>query len=143
LENDRFEAYRKKFYSYLEKKRLSRTSERFAVMREVYDYGGHFDVEMLYERLKQKKYHVSRTTLYHTLELLEECGLVCRFRPDSGGALYELAFGNAPHDHILLPESGECIEFSDSRMEEIVRSLEAEYHVRIKGRTVIFYAEQN
>lgn len=141
MDEDVFEEYRQIFYDYLEKKRLSRTSERFAVMREVYGSDGHFDVEMLYERLKQKKYHVSRTTLYHTLELLEDCGLVRRFRLNSGGAIYERVFCSAPHDHILLSDGKGCIEFSDPRIDDVIRSLEEEHHVRIKGRTIIFYAE--
>ena len=141
MEEGVFEEYRQIFYDYLEKKRLSRTSERFAVMREVYGSDGHFDVEMLYERLKQKKYHVSRTTLYHTLELLEDCGLVRRFRLNSGGAIYERVFCSAPHDHILLSDGKGCIEFSDPRIDDVIRSLEEEHHVSIKGRTIIFYAE--
>ena len=140
MDEDVFEEYRQIFYDYLEKKRLSRTSERFAVMREVYGSDGHVDVEMLYERLKQKKYHVSRTTLYHTLELLEDCGLVRRFRLNSGGAIYERVFCNAPHDHILLSDGKGCIEFSDPRIDDVIRSLEEEHHVRITGRSVLFYA---
>ena len=141
MEEDVFEEYRQIFYDYLEKKGLSRTSERFAVMREVYGSDGHFDVEMLYERLKQKKYHVSRTTLYHTLELLEDCGLVRKLRFNTGAAVYECSFRRAPHDHILLSDGKGCIEFSDPRIDDVIRSLEEEHHVRIKGRTIIFYAE--
>ena len=141
MENDRYEEYRQEFYRYLEQKRLSRTSERFAVMREVYDYGGHFDVDSLYARLKQKKYHVSRTTLYHTLELLEDCGLVRKSRFNGVAAMYECVFRTALHDHVLLADNGKIIEFSDARMEEIIRSLEEKHHIRITGRSVVFYAE--
>ena len=63
VNDSRFEAFRKVFYTYLEQHGLSRTSERYAVIREVYELSGHFDVETLFVRLKQKKYQVSRTTL--------------------------------------------------------------------------------
>jgi Fur family ferric uptake transcriptional regulator len=141
LEKERFEEYRQVFYRYLEKKRLSRTSERFAVMREVYDYDGHFEVEDLYACLKQKKYHVSRTTLYHTLELLEDCGLVRKNRFNGVAAMYECAFRSSPHDHVVLTDSGRIVEFSDVRIDEIARALEEKYHLHITGRSVIFYAE--
>lgn len=141
MEDNSFEEYRQLFYSYLEKNRLSRTSERFAVMREVYGFECHFDVEQLYARLKKKKYQVSRTTLYHTLELLEDCGLVRKYRFNTGAAVYECVFQKPLHDHILLTDKGECINFSDERIEPLIRSLEEKYHIRITGRNIAFYAE--
>ena len=140
METAEFEEYQTVFFDYLGQKGLSRTSERFAVLREVYLHGGHFDVESLYVGLKQKKYQVSRSTLYHTLALMEDCGLVRRFRLNSGGAIYERVFCSAPHDHILLSDGKGCIEFSDPRIDDVIRSLEEEHHVRITGRSVLFYA---
>lgn len=140
MEEDVFEEYRQIFYDYLEKKGLSRTSERFAVLREACRCGGHFDVEALHAGLKQKKYQVSRTTLYHTLELMEDCGLVRKLRFDTGAAVYECAFRRAMHDHILLSDGKGCIEFSDPRIDDVIRSLEEEHHIHITGRSILFYA---
>ena len=140
METAEFEEYQTVFFDYLGQKGLSRTSERFAVLREVYLHGGHFDVESLYVGLKQKKYQVSRSTLYHTLALMEDCGLVRKSCFNGGSALYECVFKTAPHDHILLTDQNQFIEFSDERMEEIIRSLEERHHIRITGRSVLFYA---
>ena len=143
LSNDEaFGEYRQVFFDYLDRNSLSHTSERFAIMREVYTVGTHFNVENLMTRLKLQKYQVSRATLYHTLDLMTDCGLVRKLYFDGGPAVYECAFRMSPHDHILLADSGECIEFSDSRLDEIIASLEAEHGLKVTGHSLLLRAER-
>lgn len=137
-----FEEYGQTFFNYLDKNNLSHTSERFAIMREVYTIGTHFNVETLLSRLKLQKYQVSRATLYHTLDLMAACGLVRKHYFDGGPAVYEYAFRLPPHDHILLTDSGDCIEFSDSRLDEIIASIEAKYGLKVKEHSLLIRAEK-
>lgn len=141
LSNDEaFEEYCQIFFDYLDRNDLSHTSERFAIMREVYTIGSHFNVETLLNQLKLKKYQVSRATLYHTLDLMANCGLVRKHYFDGSSAIYECAFRVPPHNHILVEGSGECIEFSDSRIDEIIASIEAEYGLKVTGSSLLFRA---
>ncbi|MBO4402400.1 MAG: transcriptional repressor [Bacteroidales bacterium] len=140
LDDELFEEYKQVFYSYLEKKGLNRTAERFAILKEVYLTDGHFNVELLDKQLIRKKYHISRATFYHTLDLLQDCHLVQKHQFDNGAAVYERIYDTRPHDHLLLTD-GRVIEFSDSRIEEIVASLEAQYGVRVIHRSVTLYAK--
>jgi len=61
------------FDSHLGSHKLRRTPERFAILKEVYECDHHFDIESLYTSMKEKKYRVSRATLYNTMDLLLEC----------------------------------------------------------------------
>ena len=128
------------FTSYLEKKELRKTNERYAILQEIYDYLGHFDVEQLYVKLKTQGTHVSRATVYNTLDLLVECGLVSKHQFGQNQALYEKAFGSRQHDHLICTDCQKVVEFCDPRIHNIQKSVEELLQFKILNHSLLLYA---
>ena len=89
--------------------------------------------------MKNKNYRVSRATLYNTIELLLECGLVRKHQFGKNLAHYEKSFFNHQHDHVILTDSGEVKEFCDPRIQEIKKSIEEIYKINIHNHSLYFY----
>ncbi|CAN5648001.1 N/A [soil metagenome] len=110
---------RKVFTEYLEKFSHRKTAERFTILEEIYSLDNHFDIEQLFKILKKKKYEVSLATVYNTIELLLEAGLVMKHQFGKNLALYERSFAFKQHDHLICNDCGHVLEFCDPRIEQI------------------------
>jgi Fur family ferric uptake transcriptional regulator len=111
------------FAQYLNSKNLKLTEERKAVLKEIFLRPGHLEAEDLWHTLRKKKKRASRATVYRTLELLVDSGIVRKVDLGHGHSHFEHVLGHAHHEHMICLKCGKVIEFSDKKIEKSLKRL--------------------
>ena len=108
------------FVDFLKKKDARVTQARKIVLTQVFSRHDHFCADDLAAELSSGVNHVSRGTVYRTLALMEEAGLVRVIRDTDVHAHYEHTFNHPQHEHMICDQCGQFIEFSDNRITTLV-----------------------
>jgi Fur family ferric uptake transcriptional regulator len=129
------DAARQKLEEYLKAGNYRITPERFEVLDYVMETDGHFDADELFLKMKTSGSKISRATVYNTLDVLEECGLVFRARLKDHGSRFEKAFGRTHHDHLVCIECGKIVEFVDEGIENAQEMVAKRFKFKLTGHS--------
>ncbi len=115
------------FREFLREKDLKYTGERQKVLRAVMRDDEHFEAEQLLLDMRQASERVGKATVYRTLKLLVECGIVKEVRLSKKQMHYEHTYGEAPHDHMICLRCGRIIEFDAAEVMRLREEIAGTY----------------
>ena len=120
------------------KRGMKMTGQRRVIARVLSDADDHPDVEELYKRSSQVDNNISIATVYRTVRLFEEAGLLDRHDFGDGRARYEEASGEH-HDHLIDVKSGKVIEFHDEEIEQLQHKIASKLGYKLVGHRMELY----
>ena len=113
-------ALREKIYSFIEKNGLRKTVQREAIIEAAFNTTEHYTAEDLLVMAKQIEPSVSRATVYRTLPLLVESGMLRELDLGKDHTYYDPNFVNHPtHNHLICVDCQKIVEFEDRHIETL------------------------
>jgi len=114
------------------------TGQRRVVARVLSEADDHPDAEEVYRRAGKLDPKISIATVYRTLRIFEDAGILQRLEFGDGRARFEKAESDH-HDHLIDTESGKVIEFQNAQLEELQEQIAAELGFRLVGHRMELY----
>ena len=106
--------------------------------KEVYGESDHPDVDELYNRVSKIDPKISIATVYRTVKLFEESGILAKHEFKGGKARYE-ELNEGHHDHLIDVKTGEIIEFVDDEIEKLQKKVAEKYGYKLVDHKLELY----
>ena len=114
------------------------TDQRKIIARVMSQSNGHPDVDELYNRVSKIDSKISIATIYRTVKLFEEFGILAKHEFKGGKARYE-ELNESHHDHLIDVKSGEIIEFVDEEIEKLQKKVADKYGYELVDHKLELY----
>ena len=121
-----------RFKETLKKEGLKYTPQRTAVLEEIIKDKGHRESEEIYLALKKSGQHVSRATIYRTMDILVNNGFARKMNLGDGRVRYESKVNSPHHDHLVCMDCGLIVEFMDQQIEDLQDKIAIQYNFQLK-----------
>src|SRR5580700_4242791 len=126
---------KEKFLNFLAQKNLRVTAQRQAIVDSVFSTDRHFTAEQLLEWSRQRDKSVSRATVYRTLPLLTESGLVQEMDFGKNYKFYDPNYAAHPnHNHIICNDCEKIVEFESDKIEKLESEISHKLGFSIKAQ---------
>ncbi|WP_456400268.1 Fur family transcriptional regulator [Mesoaciditoga sp.] len=125
----------------LKKRHLRITSQREAVLSVFLEnQGEHLTADEVYEKLSHKNSHISKATIYRTVDLLKEMGFLSKVNFGDGMERYEVKEPNShQHHHLICTKCGRIYEIKEDLLEELEKLIEEKTGFKIVDHQLNFY----
>ncbi|MDE7170028.1 MAG: transcriptional repressor [Mucispirillum sp.] len=127
---------REYFKNFLSTQKLRLTMQRQIIFDEFMKHDSHMDVDTLYAVTKDIDSNIGLATIYRTIKLLMEAGIVREVQFGDGRSYYETVMGRQHHDHLICEVCGKNIEFNDAEIEEIQEKVAAKYKFKLTNHSM-------
>ncbi|MEE9369201.1 MAG: Fur family transcriptional regulator [Pontiella sp.] len=127
------------FVDFLKKKNARVTQARKIILTQVFLRHDHFCADDLATELSSGLNHVSRGTVYRTLSLMEDAGLVRVIRDTDVHAHYEHTYNHPDHEHMICDKCGEFIEFVDDEIMVLITKACKEHKFKERNHRVVVF----
>jgi len=128
------------FRRYLRSQDLKYTPERADILDAIIAEDGLFEAESLMDSMRSDDHRVSKATLYRTVKLLREAGIIQEVTIDGKQSHYQLIYGRKPIDALVCMRTGKRIEFSSEDVVAIRNKICEEHGWDPAGHRFVIYA---
>jgi Fur family transcriptional regulator, ferric uptake regulator len=128
-------AAKQRFLDFLAKKNLRITAQRQAIIETAFSTDEHFTAEQLLDWSRERDKSVSRATVYRTLPLLTESGLVREMDFGKDHKFYDPNYADHPnHSHIICEECEKIVEFESEKIARLESEISQELGFSVKAQ---------
>lgn len=120
-------------------KGLKMTGQRRVIAQTISEAQDHPDVEEIYKRAAKKDENISIATVYRTVRMLEESGIIAKHDFGDGKARYEES-SDEHHDHLINIKTGKIIEFHNDEIERLQEEVAKKLGYKLIGHRLELYA---
>lgn len=118
---------------YLADHNLKQTSQRRIIVEHFLRINAHVDAEELHRRIRQEGHDIGLATIYRTLNLLKDVGIVEQQSFQDGRHVFEVASPDSHHDHLICTECGNVVEFEDHEIEALQEKIAQKFQMVLKS----------
>ncbi len=129
----------KRLTTFLRREGYKITPQRKAILKIVAEAHDHLTPAALYERVQKEQPNIGLVTIYRTIQILEEMGLICEMHTERTSRSYLLKRASEHHHHIICSSCGAVADVTKCQLESIQQQLAKETGFEIEGHLLEFF----